>query len=215
MEKKILFGTAMAVMMLGTVVGCSASEEEKETNKKPTDVVKVESKTDKDLLEELGQAKDPIFTQITETDLDKEEKEFVDKLTHAVGVNLHGENLYIIVPKLGEEKVRHITEVHEEDNVVKVYVKKVDAKEDGSEMIIGRVANPENKKYELWFMDAETKAPLQLEDVEGENKASNDEKTEASNVETDDETAKGKPVSKKDKEEDSEKEADKEDTENN
>lgn len=203
-----IIGTALALMLMGTVVGCSDDNTEKEVKKSTEEVAKKE-KSDGELAKELGKAEKPLFTTITEDDLKKDEQKIVSILKNATGVNLHGDDLFIIVPKKGENKVRLITEVHEKDKVVKVYLKKVGAKEKGVDFMLGRVKDLKKEKYEVWFMDAETKEPIQLEDLEKEVKKDTKEKTEAITIETSEKGAKGSVEAKKDEEKTTEKKEDK------
>jgi len=202
-----IIGTALAVLLMGTVAGCSNEETEKEV-KKATEEVAKKAKSDEELAKELGKAVKPVFAQITEDKLTDDEKKIVKILKNATGVNLHGDDLFIIVPKKGENKVRFITEVHDKDKVIKVYLKKAGAKEEGQDFMLGRVKDLKKEKYEVWFMDAETKEPIQLEDLEKEVKKDTKEKAEATTVETEKEGAKGS-VEKKAEEESSETKEDK------
>lgn len=205
-----LLGTAMAIMLMGTVVGCSNDGDGKDKTEHKTEQVAKDEKSDKELAKELGKAEKPVFSQITEKDLTKEEAKVVNILKNATGVNLQGEDLFIVVPKKGENKVRFITEVQEKDKVIKVYLKKVGAKEEGQDFLLGRVKDLQKEKYSVWFMDAETKEPIQLEDLDKAVKQESKEKSEKITIETDKEGASGSvKVDKKEEEKSSDKKEDK------
>lgn len=171
-----LLGTAMALMLMGTVVGCSNDEPVKEKEEKTTEEVAKKEKSDSELAKEIGKAEKPLFTEIKKEDLTKEQQEKLVYYKNAKGVNHFEDNIFLIVPEKDVYKVRYITEVHEDD-VIKVYLKKVSAKEEGSEMIIGKVngydATKEGNK-EVWWMDAEENGIIQLEKLAEKDKKSNE-----------------------------------------
>lgn len=185
-----LLGTAMALMLMATVVGCSNDEPVKEKAEKTTEEVAKKEKSDSELAKEIGKAEKPLFTEIKKEDLTKEQQEKLVYYKNAKGVNHFEDNIFLIVPERDLYKVRYITEV-QEDDVIKVYLKKVSPKEEGSEMIIGKVDGYDATKKgnkEVWWMDAEENGIIQL--------AKADEKENDSTKET--EQKKDKSSEKKD-----------------
>lgn len=187
-KKEVLMGSALALVLMSSVVGCSqANDEETKKTTSEKENQKGSNKTDEQLAKEIeetiGKTEKPLFANINETELTEEEQEMVSVLQNATGVNFIGEDLYVIVAKQGENKVRFITETIE-DNVVKVFLRKVDSKEEGFDVLLGRIPATESEGKEIWFIDAETNQPIQFEDLEEEVKKKNNEKSEATNVET-------------------------------
>lgn len=189
MRNRIFF--FISVVILAFVVAYVVTLSTKSNTVDTEEVSRKEVVTDKSLAEELGKAKTPYFYQVTQAELTKEELEMTDRLKNAVGVSQPINDLFVIVTQKEKNKVRYITEVQEEDNTVKVYLRLVDAEKDGESVLFGRIDGFSAEKQSVWFLDAETREPIQLEDLNAQVSNEVKESVEATTIETTDENAKG------------------------
>ena len=160
MKKTTLLASAITLTLLGSVVGCSQDTSKEEVKKEQ---VKSQKEKVKDLAKEIGTVKNPLFKEVKLEDLKDDEKSLAKVLStakDATGISKK-DDLFILVAQEGTD-IRYVTETHE-DKKINVYLSKeeVDKKKNKNRVILAKVEK--SNEREIWFFDAKTREPIQLE----------------------------------------------------
>lgn len=183
--------------------GCS----EKPSSEKNQDVITKDAQVEKEteemkkkelsddelkviIVEKHGKSEKPVFKLVDESSLTEKEQEQVKLHRNAVGVSYLGDNLFTIVANSKENTLRYITEASIDKENIHVFIRKDEAGSEGEGVLVGRIDGFDDMDEMVWFMDAETEQPIQLEDMESAVKKENDEKAEKADVEVKEEDKK-------------------------
>lgn len=154
-------------LLIVVLVGCSMSnKKEVNTSSKETNASTSVEKKDQRLWEEIGvnpQKHKPLFIEVEESKLAKEEKQYVNIVKNVPGIHQNGDLFVLVAPK-GEKSIRYFTD-KAEGNKIRVYIEQLNlakqAKE-GKHYLVARIDKA--AEHQIEFIDVSTKKPLTLEE---------------------------------------------------